>query len=135
MIWRYSSSFIVRSSVILTKTSNIWSGITYLPFFRILNCFLFAFFYLTFCRYALKHDKAWTLKMSYTRLVSLWKLQVLFLIRSETWEIILGFVWSPSQKIVFSDKLKMLETFRISNIINLIFLLLIFLCFFDLFLQ
>ena len=56
--WRYSSSLIVRSTAIPTKASNIWSGVTYLPFSRILNCFLFVFFELTFCRYVLKHDKA-----------------------------------------------------------------------------
>ena len=43
VIWRYLSSFIVRSSIIPTKLSNIWFGVTYLPFSRILNCFLFAF--------------------------------------------------------------------------------------------
>ena len=51
--------------------------------------------------------KTWTLKVSYTGFVSLWKLQVLFSIRSETCEIILEFVSSPSQKITFSNNVNL----------------------------
>ena len=61
----------VRSLVIPTKASNIWSGVAYLSFSRILNYFLFVFFDLTFCRYVQKHSKACTLNMSYTRFVFL----------------------------------------------------------------
>ena len=81
--WRYASSFIVRSSAIPTKALNISSGVTYLPFSRILNSFLFVFLDLTFFRCVVKHGKAWTLNISYRGFVSLWKFQVLFLIRSE----------------------------------------------------
>ena len=124
MIWRYSSSFIARSSAIPTKASNIRS--TYLPFSRILNRFLFVFFYVTFYRYVLKAGTAWTLKLCYTRFFSLWKLQVLFLIRSETWEIMLEFTSPPSQKILFYSKFKYQKhKLNISSVFTL-------LCFFEL---
>ena len=98
---------------------------TYL-FLKFWTAFCLFFFYVTFYRYVLKAGTAWTLKLCYTRFFSLWKLQVLFLIRSETWEIILEFTSPPSQKILFYNKFKYQKhKLNISSVFTL-------LCFFDL---
>ena len=71
---------------------------SYLPFPRTLNCILLVLFDLTSSRYVPKNGKAWTLKMPYTGFVSLWKLQVILLIRSETHEIMSELCTHPVKK-------------------------------------